>query len=217
MTCGYAGRDRGIGDNILEVSPVAPVPTEGKAVPRPYFIGYADSSLREPSLDEQMKALNAVSCWNVWCDKGDKKTPQLQLAMMDLRERDVLVVTTLACFRSLERAGETLRDLQARTNPFLSIHDDIDTRTPRGRHFVQLLLWRNELTRTSRREMTLEGLAAARAKGRVGGRPTVLPWYKVAQARDLLERGQYSMSEIAKKLGVARSSLYYAGLARRKK
>lgn len=181
------------------------------------LIGYA-RKLVDPSLAEQNRSLKQLGCWNIYDEVNWKTLPQLELALMDVRPGDTLVVKTILCLgRSLEHAASILVELQRQDVGFRALDEGIDTRTPRGRLFVRIMLIQNERKRKRLHEMTMLGLEAARQRGRIGGRPTVLPAYKVAQAREMIERGHHSFAEIAEKLGVARSSLYNAGLARRKK
>ena len=65
-----------------------------------------------------------------------------------------------------------------------------------------------EFERDLIRERTAAGLAAARARGRHGGRPSVLGGHKLQVAREMYHSGQYSVAAIAKTLGVSRASIY---------
>lgn len=191
-------------------------PIKAKAI-KGKLIGYAQE-LVKLSLVEQNRSLEQLGCWNIYNDVDWRNLPQLDLALMDLRPGDTLVVRTMLCLgRSMDHKASILVEVQQSGAGFYAIDENIDTTTPRGRLFVRLMLIRNAQNRKMQRELTMLGLEAARQRGRIGGRPTVLPAYKVAQAREMIERGHHSFAEIADKLGVARSSLYNAGLARRKK
>jgi DNA invertase Pin-like site-specific DNA recombinase len=91
----------------------------------------------------------------------------------------------------------------------------IDTRRPPGIVAFVALLSHLDGKHEFRSATTLAGLADAKAEGRVGGRRVVLSPEKRAQAVALIEEGQLSMREIAKRLGVSRSSLYNVNLSAR--
>ncbi len=65
-----------------------------------------------------------------------------------------------------------------------------------------------EFERELIRERTHAGLAAARARGRVGGRPTVMTPEKIATARQLFDSVEYTVAAIAEVVGVSRASIY---------
>jgi DNA invertase Pin-like site-specific DNA recombinase len=65
-----------------------------------------------------------------------------------------------------------------------------------------------EFERDLIRERTTAGLAAARARGRHGGRPSVLTGHKAQVAQEMYRSGQYTVSTIATTLGVSRASIY---------
>ncbi|HJV42767.1 recombinase family protein [Caulobacter sp.] len=86
--------------------------------------------------------------------------------------------------------------------------DGIDTGTAAGRFFFHVMAAMAEMERDLVRERTLAGLAAAKARGRLGGRPTKLTVQQVGHARLLLADPAVSGAEVARTLGVARSTLY---------
>ncbi len=109
--------------------------------------------------------------------------------------------------RSLPHLIELIGDLEARGVGFKSVQENIDTTTPGGRlvfHvFGALASFELELVR----ERTLAGLAAARERGRLGGRPTALTPAKLKQARKMI-REKTPLTEVAQVLGVSRATLY---------
>jgi DNA invertase Pin-like site-specific DNA recombinase len=90
---------------------------------------------------------------------------------------------------------------------FRSLQEAIDT-TSGGKLVFHVFAALAEFERDLIRERTAAGLAAARARGRHGGRPSVMTAHKLKVAEDMYRSGQYSVSVIAKTLGVSRASIY---------
>lgn len=103
---------------------------------------------------------------------------------------------------------ETVLGLQGRGVGFRSLQEAIDTTTPGGRLVFHVFCALAEFERDLVRERTQAGLAAARARGRVGGRKTVLTPQKAAVARTLYAAGDHTVSDIAKVVGVSRATIY---------
>jgi len=113
--------------------------------------------------------------------------------------------------RSLRHLVDLVGDLVARDVGLLSLNDPIDTTNAQGRLVFNLFASLAEFERELIRERTLAGLTSARARGRVGGRPKGLPVHaeSTAMAAETLYReGQLSVNEIAKRLSIAKSTLY---------
>ena len=91
---------------------------------------------------------------------------------------------------------------------FRSLQEAIDTTTPGGKLVFHVFAALAEFERDLIRERTSAGLAAARARGRRGGRPAVLSGHKLQVAEELYRSGEYSVATIAKTLGVSRASIY---------
>jgi DNA invertase Pin-like site-specific DNA recombinase len=103
---------------------------------------------------------------------------------------------------------ETVTALADRGVGFRSLQESIDTTTPGGRLMFHVFAALSEFERDLIRERTHAGLTAARARGRVGGRPSVMTPEKLAAARTMLESGDHTMAAIAEVIGVSRASLY---------
>jgi len=165
--------------------------------------------VQDPAL--QHDALSAAGCWRTWTETASGSRtdrPQLAEVMASLRPGDTLVVWRLDRLgRSLPHLIETIHDLEERGVGFRSLQESIDTTTPGGRlvfHiFGALAAFERELVV----ERTQAGLIAARARGRTGGRPTVLTAGKEKQARRMLADGA-TKDEVAAILGVSVSTLY---------
>ena len=111
--------------------------------------------------------------------------------------------------RSLKDLIETLIILKDRNVDFISLTEKIDTTTPGGKLIFHLMGALAEFERDLIRERTNAGLAAARARGRIGGRPKKLATNgKVALARRLFADPNQSIPEICSTLEISRSTLY---------
>jgi len=160
----------------------------------------------------QHDALSAAGCWRTWTDTASgAKTdrPQLAEVMASLRPGDTLVVWRLDRLgRSLPHLVETVRQLEERGVGFKSLQQAIDTTTtPGGRLVFHIFASLAEFERDLIRGRTRAGLDAARRRGRVGGRQTVLTPAKERQARRMLAEGA-TKDEIASVVGVSVSTLY---------
>jgi DNA invertase Pin-like site-specific DNA recombinase len=176
-------------------------------------IGYARISTGEQTLDLQLDALNAAGCDKLFTDTASgAKTERTGLteALSHLRTGDTLVVWRLDRLgRSLRDLIDRLLDLDQRGIAFKSLTESIDTTTPGGKLIFHLFGSLAEFERDLIRERTLAGLTAARARGRLGGRPKALRTEKqLAQARTLFADKQRSIPEICRTLGITRSTLY---------
>ncbi|MGP9761247.1 recombinase family protein, partial [Corynebacterium sp. AOP12-C2-36] len=128
-----------------------------------------------------------------------------------LRDGDTLVVWRLDRLgRSVSHLIAQLEDLQDRGVGFVSIQEAIDTTTPGGRLVFHVFSALAQFERDLIVERTTAGLAAARARGRVGGRPAKLSEQQVDIARSLYESGSVSVAQIGRILGVSRSTIYRA-------
>jgi DNA invertase Pin-like site-specific DNA recombinase len=110
--------------------------------------------------------------------------------------------------RSLRHLIGLVADLEQRG--VRSVTKSIDTSTPGGKLIVHVFGAQAELQRRLIRERTQAGLTAARARGRVGGRPTVWTPEKLRTAKAMHESGEHDVASIARVLGVSRASVYRA-------
>src|SRR2546421_5115845 len=140
--------------------------------------------------------------------KADRKG--LTEALAYLRPGDTLVVWKLdRAGRSLTHLIELLKGLKERGIEFISLTEQIDTTTPGGKLIFHLMGALAEFERDLIRERTNAGLAAARARGRVGGRPRKLQTDgKVALVRRMFADKGNSIQEICSTLCISRSTLY---------
>lgn len=177
--------------------------------------GYCRVSTKEQNLDMQIDALKKDGCIEIYKDQvsGSKADrPQLNKLIETLRAGDILVVW------KLDRLGRSLTDLIKLVNELgkkkvglKSLSDPVDTTTSQGRFIFNLFASLAELERDIIRERTLAGLAAARSRGKVGGRPRGLSQEaenKAIAAESLYKERQLSVKEIAKRLKISTSTLY---------
>jgi DNA invertase Pin-like site-specific DNA recombinase len=126
-----------------------------------------------------------------------------------MRTGDTIVVWKLDRLgRSLKDLIETLHLFQERGVDFISLTEQIDTTTPGGKLIFHLMGALAEFERDLIRERTKAGLAAARARGRVGGRPKKSSDGKIALARHLYQESKHSVAEICSMLEISRSTFF---------
>ncbi|MFB7678275.1 recombinase family protein [Kitasatospora purpeofusca] len=110
--------------------------------------------------------------------------------------------------RSLQDLIAMVGELRKRGIGFTSLHERLDATTPGGRLVFHVFAALAEFIRELIVSGTREGLAAARARGKVGGRPTVVNADIIRAARDMLPNPEHSITSIAKLLGVSPGTLY---------
>jgi DNA invertase Pin-like site-specific DNA recombinase len=162
----------------------------------------------------QEDALWAAGCKKVFLEtilSGKKDRPQLAAALDYVREGDTLVVWRLdRLARSLHQLIETVHGLEQRGIALKSITEPhIDTSTPGGRLVFNIFGSIAEFERAIIRERTKAGVAAAKARGRNGGRPPKLTGERADHARNLLAAGS-SVSSVARSMGVSRAAVHRA-------
>jgi DNA invertase Pin-like site-specific DNA recombinase len=177
-----------------------------------HLLGYARVSTDDQNADLQRDALNAAGCYRVFTDTASgalDERKQLAAVLDQLRPGDTLVVWRLDRLgRSLRHLIDTVTVLADRGVAFRSLTEQIDTSTPGGKLIFHIFGALAEFERDLIRERKVAGLAAARARGRRGGRPRVLTEQKLAVARDMYDSRRYTVAAIAQTLGVSRASLY---------
>ncbi len=170
------------------------------------LIGYARVSSDEQSLDLQVDALNAAGRKRIFTEqvsttKADR--PGLADAVSHLRQALVLVIWKLDRLgRTVKRLVDFVADSHERKIQFRSLTDGIDTTTPAGRFFFHVMASLAQMERELLVERTRAGLAAARRRGRFGGRKRRMTPGKLESARELLRSGM-APREVAQNLGVS--------------
>jgi len=175
-------------------------------------IGYARISTTEQNKDLQVNALKEAGCTKIFTDEvsGSKAERKgLNEAMAFLRPGDALTVWKLdRAGRSLKNLIELLNLLKDMQVEFVSLTEKIDTTTPSGRLIFHMTAAFAEFERDLIRERTYAGLAAARARGRKGGRPNKIRNGKAIIARKMFDDKSNSIDDICETLNVSRSTLY---------
>jgi DNA invertase Pin-like site-specific DNA recombinase len=177
------------------------------------LIGYARVSTPDQSVDAQTAELRAVGCERIFCETAtgaDPARPELASCLNYLRAGDTLVVVRLDRLgRSLTHLVTVVEQLRGAEVGLRSLHEAIDTTTPAGRMVLGVFAALAEFERELISERTRAGLAAAKARGAVPGRPRAMSDEQVAHARALVAAGA-SKGSVARTLGVGRSTLYRA-------
>lgn len=181
-------------------------------------IGTARVSTRDQHPEAHEDALRAAGCEQVFIDRASGKLarrPGLDKALLVLRPGDQLVVTKLDRLgRSLEHLIALSRDLQDRGVDLVVLDQGSDTSTAVGRMFFQILGAIAEFEHALMSERTMDGLEAARARGRTGGQKPKLGPRQVALARQMYEevaqdgKRRYTVQQIADEFGVTRPTIY---------
>ena len=180
------------------------------------LVGYARVSTAEGRqvLDRQLDALRAAGCERVFEDHASgaaSDRPNLTACLDYLRPGDVLVVLDLDRLGRL--AGELITlidELSERGIGFRALNSPMDTTTPAGRAFLQIQAAFAEMERNVIRQRVREGVRAARARGRKGGRPRIMTAEKLRYAQSLMADRDRSIPEICRELGdLPTSTLYH--------
>lgn len=176
------------------------------------FIGYARVSTADQNLTLQVDALEQAGCEKIFVEKASgamRDRPQLAAALEYARPGDVLVVWKLdRLARSLRLILDTVEQLHGRGIEIRCLQQQLDTSSTWGKAFFQMMGIIAEVERNLNHERTLAGLASARARGRVGGRPRKMGDAQVISAKALLERGDRTVAEVARELNISTATLY---------
>ena len=178
-------------------------------------IGYARVSTADQTLNLQLDALKNIGCEKIFTDtssgaKAERKG--LAEALEYVRNGDTLVVWRLDRLgRSLKDLIERIRELHNRHIGFRSLTEQIDTTTSGGKLIFHIFGALAEFERDIIKERTQAGLVAARARGRIGGRPKAKALNtakKVALAQKLYADKSNTIDEICRTLNISRATLY---------
>ncbi|WP_284762505.1 recombinase family protein [Arthrobacter sp. efr-133-R2A-63] len=176
------------------------------------LIGYARVSTFEQNLDLQVDALREAGCIKVYTDKGisgaKAERPGLTEMLNNLRDGDTVLVWKLdRIARNTLNLLTLIEDLEKGGHKFRSLTDGIATDGPMGRAMLTIAAAFATLERDQTIARTHAGLAAARARGRVGGRKPSLTQAQAQQVRALYEAST-SVTSIAKTMNVSRQTIY---------
>jgi DNA invertase Pin-like site-specific DNA recombinase len=175
-------------------------------------IGYARVSTIDQNLHLQTDALERAGCEKIFSDMASGSIDcrkGLIDAMEFCRNGDSLIVWKLDRLgRSLRHLIDTVNKLQSKGVEFVSLQESVDTTTSGGKLVFHIFGALAEFEREMIRERTKAGLKAARARGRMNGRPKKLSNQQIAIAKKLMEDKETNITEITKTMNVSRSTLY---------
>ena len=178
----------------------------------PMNIGYCRVSTQDQNLELQLDELKKAGCEKIFQDvaSGSKDEREgLQDAIAFAREGDCVVVWKLdRLSRSLRHLIDTVNQLKERGIGLRVLTQNLDTTTPSGTLVFHIFGALAEFERLLIKERTNAGLAAARARGRVGGRPKAMDEKKIQIAQSLYVDGKTTVSEICDTLNVSKATLY---------
>jgi DNA invertase Pin-like site-specific DNA recombinase len=177
-----------------------------------HLLGYARISTPDQDLALQLDALDAAGCDRIFPDvaSGAKTArPELEKLMDYIREGDTLVAWKLDRLgRSMKHLIDTVGALRERGIQFRSLREGIDTSTPAGKLVFHMFASLAEFERDLIIERTEAGLAAARARGRHGGRPRSLTPRQVRTLLAMHDAGGHTVAAIAETLGTSTATVY---------
>lgn len=176
------------------------------------YIGYIRVSTAEQNLDLQRDALKKYNCIKIFSEyeSGTKEDrSQLQELFKFIRPKDILVIWKLdRLARSIQHLIQMVNELNKKKIQLISDQENIDTTTPTGRLTFHIFAAIAEFERDVIHSRTMAGLAAARARGRKGGRPKTTTDYMIKKARKLYDSKQLTVKEICDSLGITRGTFY---------
>jgi DNA invertase Pin-like site-specific DNA recombinase len=180
-------------------------------LPRAYKVGYARVSSPHQKLDSQFDALNQVGCNKVFSDRvsGTKADrPGWEHLMAYVRPGDKVVITELSRMsRSLMHLLEVVREFETQGIELISLRENIDTSSATVRGFLAIMGAIAQMEHELKAERTAAGRAAAKARGRTGGRPRT-DSDKLEQARILYLHSDKTAAEVCQTVGVGRRTLF---------
>jgi DNA invertase Pin-like site-specific DNA recombinase len=176
------------------------------------LIGYARISTHDQTLALQQDALKNAGCDRIFTDQVSGTKAQrkgLEEALSHLREGDTLVVWRLDRLgRSLRHLIDTITELGESGVGFKTLQENIDTTTSGGKLVFHIFGSMAEFERDIIRERTNAGLASARRRGRVGGRPKALTPTEVQILNNMAGDKSLTIADICKTLGISRKTYY---------
>ena len=176
-------------------------------------VGYARVSTIEQNLSRQHDALRTYGVDMIFSEKmsGTKKNrPELDAMLSKLNPGDTVVIESLSRLgRSVKNLCDLMEYFENNNIRVVSLKETIDTTSPTGKLLFSVLASLSQFERDVLAQRTQEGLAAARARGRVGGRPKA-DQAALQKAIALYNTKQYSVSEVTGLTGISKSVLYRA-------
>lgn len=174
---------------------------------------YARVSTADQNLDRQTDALKKYGIDKLFCEKmsGTKKNrPELDLMLQMVQPGDTIVIESLSRLgTSVKNLAELVENFNKNNIHLISLKETIDTTSPTGKLLFTILSSLAQFERDCLAERTREELSAARARGRLGGRPKS-DEKALQKAIALYKSKAYSVTEVADLTGISKSTLYRA-------
>jgi DNA invertase Pin-like site-specific DNA recombinase len=177
-------------------------------------LGYGRVSTQDQNLEAQQDALKAAGAHKIFIEKitGTKASrPELDKLREQMRDGDTLVITRL------DRLGRSTKDLLSISSELEEkrvelevIEQNINTKTPEGKLFFTMIAAMAEFEHSMMVARTKDGLAAARARGRMGGRKPKLTEAQKQQVRKLYDAKELTVREISALFGITPPTVYRA-------
>ena len=175
------------------------------------IFGYCRVSTEEQVLDRQLESLKKYNCDEIFMEKitGTKANrPELNKLKEKVREEDIVVIESLSRLgRSTKNLLELVEYFKGRKVKLISTKENIDTESATGQLLLTVLSAISQFERDLTVERTKEGLVAARARGRKGGRPKS-DEKALNKAIKLYQSQEYSIKEIVSMTGISQSTIY---------
>ena len=177
-------------------------------------LGYGRVSTQDQNLDAQADALKAAGADKVFIEKitGTKASrPELDKLREQMRKGDIVVITRL------DRLGRSTKDLLAISSELEEkgvelevLEQNINTKTPEGKLFFTMIAAFSQFEHDLMVARTKDGLAAARARGRLGGRKPKLSEAQKKQLKKLYDERELTVREIAEMFNITPPTVYRA-------
>jgi len=174
-------------------------------------IGYARVSTSDQNLDMQINALKEVGCSRIFTDissgKNDKRVGLIELIEFARPQDTVYTYRLDRISRSLQSLIRIINKFKENKVEFVSLREKIDTDSPGGNLIFHIFAALSEFERDIIRERTIAGLKAAKARGKVGGRPKVIDKEILDQIQRMYNAG-ISVRTISKQIQVSIPTIY---------
>ena len=173
--------------------------------------GYARVSATDQNLDTQIEQLTRYKCDKIVTEKisGIAEEKKLNRLIATMKKGDTLVATRMDRLgRSAKQLIDLVEELQKKDVNLVILDLNIDTKTPTGKFFLQVMAAFSELERANLKEKQRQGIEAARRRGTHLGRPRKWTREGMELAIEMFQSGQYTVREIEAATQVSRASLY---------
>ena len=178
------------------------------------LVGYARISTMDQNPTLQIDALREAGCERIFTETASgahRNRPQLSATLDYLREGDTLIVWKLSRLaRSLKQVIKTSAEIQERGIELRILTQNIDTITPEGRLFFHIMAAFDEFQRELIVENTRAGLAAAKKRGRRGGRPKSMDEEGIRKAEAMLKDTENYpfVGDVIDQINIGRTAFY---------